>query len=153
MCLPNAPRHGGKQLRPDSRPGEWALGNTDPARRRLSEVRNALVEVHIPAFHAANHLLLRSNGGGRTRIGTYLAGGAELVCAKASGWSGDERHISSDARQTYSRSKLWTDQRAMLAKFSKTGRNGRRNQDHGARRGTGIGVGAVSLRSNPIRKP
>src|SRR5450432_2599569 len=136
MCLPNAPGHGGKQLRPDSWPGEWTLGNTDSARSRFGEVRDALVEIHIPAFHAANHLLLRDDGVGRTRVGADLAGGAEFVCAKAGGCSGDERHIRGDARQTYPRSEFWTDQGAVLAQFSKTRRNGRRNQNHGSSRGT-----------------
>src|ERR1700722_20893059 len=118
MCLPNTPGHGGKQLWPNSRPGEWTLGNTDPARRRFGEIRNALVEVHIPAFYAANHLLLRDYGARRAGVGADLAGGAERVAPDAGRCSGDERHIRGDTCQTHPRSEFWTDQRAVLAEFS-----------------------------------
>src|ERR1700722_4797038 len=152
MCLPNTPGHGRKQLWPDTWPRPWTLGNTDPARRRFREEWDALVEVHIPALNAADHLFLLDDGTGRTRVGADLASGTEFICAEAVGRSGDERHIRGDARQTHPRSKLSADQGSVLAEFTEARCNGRGNKNQGVRRGAGIGCGAVSLRANPIRE-
>lgn len=133
MRLFNAPGHGGKQLRPGSGPGEWTLGNVDPARRRFGEEWDALIKVHIPALSAANHLLLRGYGTGRTRVGADLAGGAEFICAEAVGCSRHQRQVSGHAGETHARPEVPAYQRAVLAEFAQAGGNGRRDQKQGVR--------------------
>src|SRR5436190_6733318 len=53
-ALAKPPGHRGEQLGTNVRSSPWAHGNADPARGRFGEVRDALVEVHVPALHAAD---------------------------------------------------------------------------------------------------
>src|ERR1700677_4978381 len=66
--LTNAPRHRGEQLRPHVWPCPRALGNADPTGCRFSKVWDALIEIHIPALHAAHQLLVFGNRGRGTRV-------------------------------------------------------------------------------------
>jgi hypothetical protein len=118
--LAKPPGHGGEQLRTDIRPRPRAIGNTNSAPCRLSEVGDAFIEVHIPTLHSAHHLLVFGDGAWRARPRAYLAALAEFVASKNVGPGGHQRHIRGHASQTHARSELPADYRAVLTELAQT---------------------------------
>jgi len=120
----------------------WTVSDADAAGRGFRKVGNALVEIHVPAFDATHHLLPGRDGAGRAGTRADLTRRAEIVGAKTPGRSRKERHVRRNARETNSRTEARADQRAMLAQFSESGGDRRRNQQE--RAGVGPGYGSAS---------
>ena len=118
VLLLEALRHSGEKFGANggARPG--AFGDADAARGGLGKEGDALVEVDIPAFDAADHLFFRADGAGRAGVGADLAGGTKLVGTEAVGCCGDQGHIGGDAGEPHARSEMTADERTMLAKFT-----------------------------------
>ena len=100
-CLTKTSSHRGEQLRTHVRARPGTRGKADSARCRFSKVGDALIEVHVPALDATDHLFVLGDGSRRARPGADLAGRAEFVCAEAVGRGCDQGHVGGDPGETY----------------------------------------------------
>ena len=93
----------------------------DRAAESFAEIRYALVEIDIPFPISTNELFFVMDRAGWTTITARLAAGAIIIRAELIRIVCDQRHVSSDSRQTNTRTILTIDNRTVLAKFAESG--------------------------------
>ena len=135
--------HGGRQSGAYGGACPRTNRNADSAGCGLGKVGDAF-EVHIPALHAAHHLLAFGDRVGRARPGTDLTNFTEFVGAKGERRGRNQRHIRSNAGEPYGRAETPADERPVPAEFTQTRRDGGRNQQEGIRRRSGVRAGIVA---------
>jgi len=126
--LAEATRHCRKKFRAHLWDGPRTHGNADSACCSFREVRDALVEIHVPTIDAAHHLLLFDNGARRTLTRTDLAGLTEIVGTEAVRLGRQERHVGCDGGESHPCPEMAADDGSVFSEFAQAGRDGRRDE-------------------------